>query len=1058
MSAASPIRNAALAASAGTGKTFALSSRYLALLASGAEPASIVALTFTRKAAGEILARILTRLARAAASDQNFKTLNRQLADGHLPGFASRDAARRALRALARNLPGLRIGTLDSFFLQILRQFRLEYGIGTDLAIAADLKDPADNPVLQSLLDHAAMSATEQRELMESFKLATYGEEKKSIYLSLARLVVDQFALFQRAPEPSAWGNPALIWEHGAALLQPPAAPDWPAVFAALAAQAKALRTASEQKAWEKIRENLAGVQGGEEFVPDSALAERLYAALARPGETESSISFNRKEYNLRPEIRRTLAAAFSYIRHSTLLRQIVRTRGLHRLLSAYALQHRAHIARTGLLAFNDISQLLAPSSGRVPAHLRLQMDGRLDARFRHWLFDEFQDTSLVQWAVIENLIDEILQNPDADRTVFYVGDIKQAIYEWRSGDPRLFRRILNKYNRPGRPAAIEELPPLVHSWRSSPVVLEAVNTVFGRLADMPLPPGETLAADWPEIAARWNAEWQPHAAADRNRDLSGQVTVHILPRNGSEEDEPTALVRAARLVQELQQTVPEFNRLSVACLVRGNQEGLDLLAELASRNIRAIWAGNSPLLDNALLPAILSLAKLVEHPGDQFALRHVEMSPLAGAIPLGPDELFAWGRLIRAQGYAGFCARIAARLDLAAAPYERNRLELLTALAAEFDRQPGPTALRFCAFVQAQEVPANQTGSHIQILTMHKAKGLEFDVVILPALGGRGIGAGAQNPLLVHEQDIPAPLPPVEWILAAPAAKIVAAEPPLAAQQAADRRRKALEELRLLYVAMTRAKRALHILTTAPAPHSKTLRLDTVVQNTLAPGGRPDPEQPVYQAGNPAWWRPSPDTEPDRPPCVGPDFQTLPHAPHIRPVESRMASREHGGEGYFGRFFRPEGAAARELGTRIHALFEQIEWLAPGAIPAFPGAGDPDLHLVAAALAVPAVHRLFERPADGPAELYREQAFEALLDGQWLSGKIDRLHLVQDAAGRPVQARIVDFKTDQVPDPERHRFQMEDYRRAVASLFTLPPGQIACTLVFVRTGQAIEL
>ena len=73
------IRNAALAASAGTGKTFALSSRYLALLAAGAEPASIVALTFTRKAAGEILSRILTRLAAAAASPAGFAELAERL-------------------------------------------------------------------------------------------------------------------------------------------------------------------------------------------------------------------------------------------------------------------------------------------------------------------------------------------------------------------------------------------------------------------------------------------------------------------------------------------------------------------------------------------------------------------------------------------------------------------------------------------------------------------------------------------------------------------------------------------------------------------------------------------------------------------------------------------------------------------------------------------------------------------------------------------------------------------------------------------------------------------
>ncbi|MDY0146389.1 MAG: UvrD-helicase domain-containing protein, partial [Kiritimatiellia bacterium] len=132
-----PIRNAALAASAGTGKTFALSNRYLALLAAGAEPASIVALTFTRKAAGEILSRILTRLAAAAASPAGFAELTERLTEAHLPAFADRPAVQAALRSLVQSLPLLRIGTLDSFFLQILRPFRLEAGIAAELAISS---------------------------------------------------------------------------------------------------------------------------------------------------------------------------------------------------------------------------------------------------------------------------------------------------------------------------------------------------------------------------------------------------------------------------------------------------------------------------------------------------------------------------------------------------------------------------------------------------------------------------------------------------------------------------------------------------------------------------------------------------------------------------------------------------------------------------------------------------------------------------------------------------------------------------------------------------------
>lgn len=90
--------------------------------------------------------------------------------------------------------------------------------------------------------------------------------------------------------------------------------------------------------------------------------------------------------------------------------------------------------------------------------------------------------------------------------------------------------------------------------------------------------------------------------------------------------------------------------------------------------------------------------------------------------------------------------------------------------------------------------------------------------------------------------------------------------------------------------------------------------------------------------------------------------------------------------------------------------------------------------------------------------ELLREQAFEAVLDGRWLSGKIDRLHLERGPDGRPTAAHLFDFKTDQTADAERHRPQMDDYRQAVARLFGLPPDRIAATLLFIRTGDALSV
>lgn len=1061
MSASVQIRSAAMAASAGTGKTFALSSRYLALLAYGAEPAAIVALTFTRKAAGEILSRILTRLAQAAKDDKGFAQLNLQLAEGGLPGFSSHAAAQAALRTLVQALPRLRIGTLDSFFLQILRQFRLEYGMASDPAIAQEALTAQEDLVLQRLLAQQAPTGSERGEWMEAFARATFGEEKKSVYGALQDLIGDQYELYRRAPEPGVWGDAARIWPGG---LPEPAEPDWPAVLAALENQAQAIPPGQAREDWNRFVAVLKAFRetGGFDF--KNTLAERLYRAHAPPLSACDSVKIRQKEVPLSIETQKQLASAFAHIRFSILGRQVARTRGLYHLLAAYGRSRHDHLVRSGQVAFNDIAHLLDPASGLAPNRLRTLMDFRLDARFEHWLLDEFQDTSLVQWAVIENLVDEVLQDAEGDRTLFYVGDIKQAIYEWRGGDPRLFRRILAKYNRAG-PVAIEEPDPLIHSWRSSPVVLQGVNQVFGSLQTIPLPAHEHLQEDWPVVAARWAEEWQAHRAAEPNQDMSGHVALHVLPPPAKAEKEENedafspAIRRAADLVVQLQGDMPEFERYSVAILTRSNSDGLKMLAALAGKGVRAAWAGNSELLDNTLIPAILSFAKLIEHPGDEFARQHVLMSALVPAVSLAPAELAAWGQLIREQGYAGFATRLAALLDLDLAPLEASRLRLLIAIAAEFDRAPDGDALRFCSHVRAQEIPAEQSGSNIHILTMHKAKGLEYDIVILPALGSGGITSHSKEALLVHETPVDEPNPPVEWILSSPETKALEAEPVLAAQYAEDRCSNALEELRLLYVAMTRAKRALHLITEAPTANSKTLRLANILQKTLALDAAPHPDAPVWEIGPRDWWRQKTGAaKPAGVPCAPLRFGDLPQAPFAKPLDSRIASQEHAtGETRAGWPFRPEGTEARDFGTRAHALFEQIEWLAPGEWPPLEQAGPPEAHLAVEFLKNPRNHAFFERPA-GEVELLREQAFEAILGGRWLSGKIDRLHLEKDAAGRAIRARILDFKTDRVADYERHRLQMEDYRQAVALLFSLPPTQISCTLLFVRTGDVHEL
>jgi ATP-dependent helicase/nuclease subunit A len=166
-------------ASAGSGKTFALTDRYVQLLALGADPGRIVALTFTRKAAGEFFDEILKKLARAA-TDRDFA---RELANRIGNPDTSSIRFRELLRSVVDTMPQLTLTTFDAFFGRIVRSFPLELGLGGDFEVLEEYgMRLARRRVLQSMFARTGAQPDDaQTEFMEAFKRATFGLEEKQL-------------------------------------------------------------------------------------------------------------------------------------------------------------------------------------------------------------------------------------------------------------------------------------------------------------------------------------------------------------------------------------------------------------------------------------------------------------------------------------------------------------------------------------------------------------------------------------------------------------------------------------------------------------------------------------------------------------------------------------------------------------------------------------------------------------------------------------------------------------------------------------------------------------
>ena len=185
-------QNEVIRASAGTGKTFQLSNRFLRLLASGVECETILATTFTRKGAGEILDRIVQRLAQAATSQAGSEKLATEL-----EWALTQERAQELLKSLIQNLHRLQISTLDAFFYRVAQSFRLELGLPTEWEIA-------DQQQIDRLQHQVIHEILRDKTVIDLVHLMTKGEAQRRI-ADLIRATVNELYPIALESEASAW-------------------------------------------------------------------------------------------------------------------------------------------------------------------------------------------------------------------------------------------------------------------------------------------------------------------------------------------------------------------------------------------------------------------------------------------------------------------------------------------------------------------------------------------------------------------------------------------------------------------------------------------------------------------------------------------------------------------------------------------------------------------------------------------------------------------------------------------------------------------------------------
>ncbi len=452
---------------------------------------------------------------------------------------------------------------------------------------------------------------------------------------------------------------------------------------------------------------------------------------------------------------------------------------------------------------------------GEGPSDLML----RLDTRINHILVDEFQDTSYLQFALLKNLTEG--WTGDDGRTLFLVGDPMQSIYRFREAEVGLFLRARD------RGIGNLRLQPLCLSanFRSQSGIVDWVNQGLSRI----FPPGDDVA--------RGAVGFVPAVAV---HPLLQEAAVTVHSRSGRDDaGEAAAIVGVVRQALAAGET-------SVAILVRSRSHLATVLPALRKAGLRYLAQEIDLLAERPVARDLVALTRALLHGGDRLSWLSLLRAPWCG---LTLDDLHALcGEQRQAAipdllGDTALKARLSvsgqARLEpvweiMQRGRRQRGRVGLRRLVEGCWLALGGPACYDLAALEDAARVfdlidsldcggdlpaldlldeelqrlyaaPDHDADPRLQVMTIHKAKGLEFDTVILPGLGRRP--RSSEPPLLRWMEH------PEHGLLLAPIApRDGSRDPAYEAIGRLEREREALETVRLLYVAATRARHRLHL------------------------------------------------------------------------------------------------------------------------------------------------------------------------------------------------------------------------------------------------------
>ena len=826
-------------ASAGSGKTFTLATEYIRLLVENPQCyRNILAVTFTNKATEEMKMRILSQLygiwKQLTESDKYLQNIQEKT--GLAPNVIS-ERAGLALNNLTHNYNYFRVETIDTFFQSVLRNMARELDLTTNLRIGLNdyqVEELAVDQLIEDLTTTDVMLQWILKYIMENIsddkswnviaQIKKFGQNIFKDYYKEVSITLEQ-----------KMGEAGFFENYTTCL--------------------RDLRKAAEEY-MKEIGESFFDTLEGEGLnVDDLSSKQRGIASFfnkLRKGTFDPSI------------ITTTVANHLENIekwcpktnpRRDAVL-QVVESSLIQILKCAVEAQEKQwKIFQSSNLTLRHLNQLRLLSSIEKKVReinetenrfllsdtqqlLHSLIDGsdspfifeKIGTQLQHVMIDEFQDTSTIQWQNFKVLLAETMSHEDGSNLI--VGDVKQSIYRWRSGDWRLLNGIENQFN-----SMLMEIKSLSTNYRSTRNVIDFNNTFFRHAAKVEYQALEELECDEREQLEKAYADVEQKVPDDKKDE--GRVTIELLPNNEYQE---SVLEHTVEYVRELIDA--GVSQKDIAILVRYNNH-IPLIAQYFLENLPEVSIVSDEafhLEASSAVCLMIQALHLLLHPDDQLTKAAIvktwlctvqgkeltdDQFMIAGnnfdeylpeayiahfdellTLPLYElaEKIYAIFQLHRLEGQGAYLCAFYDHL----ANYVNENTTDIQSFLTEWDEN-----------LSKKTIQSDETNG-IRLISIHKSKGLEFDHVIIPYCDWT-LEKYSDNIIWCKPNEAPfndLPIAPIDY-----SPKMMGSI--YEKEYLHEHLQNTVDNLNLLYVAFTRAAKSLYVVGKRGAKNSRSALIE---------------------------------------------------------------------------------------------------------------------------------------------------------------------------------------------------------------------------------------